>query len=113
MSKLVAGTLPKVTLVAPVKPVPVMVTVVPPAVGPDVGVIPVSVGTGVFAALVLGAWVVDVSAWGELEHPVITAAETATSSNGFRRPRDLHPVPHCLCFIVRVSHSPDRRAILW
>ena len=35
--KLVAATAPKSTLVAPVKPVPVMVTVVPPAVGPEVG----------------------------------------------------------------------------
>ena len=32
--KLVAATVPKSTLVAPVKPVPVMVTVVPPASGP-------------------------------------------------------------------------------
>ena len=35
--KLVAATVPKSTLVAPVKPVPVMVTVVPPVVGPEVG----------------------------------------------------------------------------
>ncbi len=32
-----AGVVPKSTAVAPVKPVPVMVTVVPPAVGPAVG----------------------------------------------------------------------------
>ncbi len=35
--KLVAAVAPKATAVAPVKPVPVMVTVVPPAVGPEVG----------------------------------------------------------------------------
>ena len=35
--KLCAGVLPKLTAVAPVKPVPVIVTVVPPVVGPAVG----------------------------------------------------------------------------
>ncbi len=44
--KLVANTEPKRTLVVPVKPEPVIVTVVPPAVGPDVGEIPVIVGIG-------------------------------------------------------------------
>ncbi len=42
--KLVAATAPKTTLVAPVKPVPVIVTLVPPAGGPDVGEIEVTVG---------------------------------------------------------------------
>ena len=42
--KLVAATVPKTTLVAPVKLVPVMVTVVPPAVGPEVGEMAVTVG---------------------------------------------------------------------
>ena len=37
---------PNVTAVAPVNPVPVIVTVVPPATGPDTGVIPVTVGMG-------------------------------------------------------------------
>ena len=40
----VAGVVPKVTLVAPVKPVPVMVTGVPPLIGPVVGEMPVTVG---------------------------------------------------------------------
>jgi hypothetical protein len=44
--KLVAATVPKLTLVAPVKPVPVTVTVVPPVVGPEVGEIEVMVGVG-------------------------------------------------------------------
>ena len=35
--KLVAGVEPKLTAVAPVKRVPVMVTLVPPAVGPELG----------------------------------------------------------------------------
>lgn len=39
-----AGTPPKVTAVAPVKPVPVTVTLVPPAIGPTVGDIAVTVG---------------------------------------------------------------------
>ena len=34
--KLVAGLAPKATAVAPVKPMPVIVTVVPPAIGPEV-----------------------------------------------------------------------------
>ena len=42
--KLVAGVVPKSTAVAPVKPVPVIVTEVPPAAGPLVGLMPVTVG---------------------------------------------------------------------
>ena len=42
--KLVAATAPKTTLVAPVKLVPVMVTVVPPVVGPELGEMEVTVG---------------------------------------------------------------------
>jgi hypothetical protein len=42
--KLVAATVPKSTLVAPVNPVPVMVTLVPPDVGPEVGEREVTVG---------------------------------------------------------------------
>ena len=44
--KVVAAVAPKVTAVAPVKLVPVIVTVVPPAPGPDVGEIDVTVGAG-------------------------------------------------------------------
>ena len=36
--------LPNITLVTPVKPVPVMVTLVPPATGPADGEMPVTVG---------------------------------------------------------------------
>ena len=42
--KLVAFVLPNLTAVAPVKLVPVMVMLVPPAVGPFVGDMPVTVG---------------------------------------------------------------------
>ncbi len=42
--KLVAGTRPKSTFVAPVKPVPLTVTVEPPAVGPELAETPVTVG---------------------------------------------------------------------
>jgi hypothetical protein len=41
---LVAGVMPKSTAVAPVKLEPEMVTLVPPAVGPELGEIPVIVG---------------------------------------------------------------------
>jgi len=45
--KLVAGLLgPKSTALTPVKLVPVMVTVVPPVVGPEEGLTPVTVGGG-------------------------------------------------------------------
>ena len=44
--KVVAAILPKVTAVAPVKLVPVMVTTVPPATGPVLGAIDVMVGAG-------------------------------------------------------------------
>ena len=47
--KLVAATPPKSTLVAPVKPVPVMVTVVPPVVGPEVGEMAVMAGGAYFS----------------------------------------------------------------
>ena len=43
--KLVAATVAKATAVAPVKPVPVMVTVVPPATGPEAGLRAVTFGT--------------------------------------------------------------------
>ncbi|MEU1549287.1 hypothetical protein [Nocardia sp. NPDC005745] len=40
----VVAVLPNRTVVGPVNPVPVMVTLVPPVVGPDVGVMDVMVG---------------------------------------------------------------------
>src|SRR5271165_720373 len=45
--KLVAGLAPKSTAVAPVKPVPVIVTTVPPGAGPFVGLIEVTVGAAI------------------------------------------------------------------
>ncbi len=44
--KLAAAVPPNCTAVAPVKLVPVMTTLVPPAAGPDVGARPVTVGAG-------------------------------------------------------------------
>ena len=44
--KLVAATVPNWTAVAPVKPEPVMVTAVPPAVEPDGGLTPLTTGAG-------------------------------------------------------------------
>ena len=40
----VAGVLPNLTMVAPVKLLPVIITLVPPVVGPVFGAIDVSVG---------------------------------------------------------------------
>ena len=45
--KPVAGVAPKLTAVAPVKFVPVIVTDVPPVAGPEVGEIDVTVGDGI------------------------------------------------------------------
>ena len=42
--KVAALVLPNCTAVAPVKPAPVMTTLVPPVAGPDVGARPVTVG---------------------------------------------------------------------
>jgi hypothetical protein len=42
--KLVAAVTPNCTAVAPMKPVPATVTLLPPAVGPLVGLMPVTVG---------------------------------------------------------------------
>ncbi len=50
--KLVAALAPNFTAVAAVKPVPVMVTLVPPAVGPLVGAMPVTVGAPTIGELV-------------------------------------------------------------
>ena len=45
--KLVAALPPKVTALAPVRPVPVIVTLVPPAVDPELGVALVIVGAAI------------------------------------------------------------------
>ncbi len=42
--KLVAAVVPKLTALAPVKPVPVMVTEVPPVLGPELGAEAVTLG---------------------------------------------------------------------
>jgi len=47
--KLVAGVVPKLTAVAPVNPVPVILTVVPPVVGPPGGLTPLTVGAATAA----------------------------------------------------------------
>ncbi len=51
-TRFVAAMLLKVTAVAPVKPVPVMVTAVPPANVPDVGEMLVNVGGGAIVVVV-------------------------------------------------------------
>lgn len=51
----VPGVAPKLTPVAPVKPVPVIVTAVPPLFGPPLGESEVTVGTGKLMATVTGA----------------------------------------------------------
>jgi hypothetical protein len=55
--KPVAAVDPKLTPVAPVNPVPVIVTSVPPAAGPEVGLIPVTVGPDATYVKRSPAWV--------------------------------------------------------
>ncbi len=45
---IVAVTLPNCTAVAPAKLVPLIVTAVPPAVGPEMGLIPVTAGAATY-----------------------------------------------------------------
>ncbi len=52
----VAGLVPKSTLVAPAKPVPVIVTEVSPASGPLVGLMPVTVGAAMVAWVSTTSW---------------------------------------------------------
>ena len=69
--KLVAATVPKRTWVVPLKPVPVMVTEVPPAAGPEVGEMALTEGVFDVVALkvqvslrnVLAAWPPKRSSW--------------------------------------------------
>ncbi len=58
--KLVAATEPNMTELAPVKPTPVIVTEVPPAVDPDVGLTDMTMGTGVVVVVVVALVVVVV-----------------------------------------------------
>ena len=51
-ARLVAAVPPKVTLVAPVKVVPAIVTLFPPAVGPELGLTEVTVGARALTASV-------------------------------------------------------------
>lgn len=88
--KLMAVMVPNVTLVAPVKPVPVMVTVVPPAVVPEVGATAVTAGAAA-ASRVEPLWCVDVDGLVDGEQPAMTTASTATSASGLRARRRLDP----------------------
>ncbi len=65
-AKLVALVVPKSTVVAPVKPVPVMVTLVPPAVVPEIGL--TSVTAGVTGVGVTGA---VVAVYAEVQLPAL------------------------------------------
>jgi hypothetical protein len=92
--KLLAATAPNNTVVTPVNPVPVMVTDVPPAVGPDEGDTPVTAGTGVAAFAVVE------------RKPALTVIDTRTAS------RILPPInresgclPETIRFSARENHG--------
>jgi hypothetical protein len=72
-----AAVLPKLTPVAPVKLVPVMVTLVPPAVVPDVGLTAVTVGA---EALLTVKWSADTA--GEVPLGVATMMSTVAAASG-------------------------------
>ena len=73
--KLLAGVVPKVTAVAPVKLVPVRATEVPPAVDPELGLTAVTVGAEEFVAVMSTAAAPEVPA-GLWEAVGVAAAET-------------------------------------
>jgi hypothetical protein len=73
--KFAAGAVPNFTALAPVKPVPVMVTDVPPVLGPEAGLMEVTVGGpgGGFEAMVtFWTW------WMSLKPPVPPVKPTST-----------------------------------
>jgi hypothetical protein len=69
----VAAVLPKLTAVAPVNPLPVIVTDVPPASGPAVGEIPVTTGATVYVK-----WSAELVV--ELPPGVVTVTSTVPAS---------------------------------
>ena len=69
-----AGVDPKVTAVAPVKPVPVNATVVPPVVGPDRGLTPVTVGVVAASATLPGLLPIT----GRTMRMIVAATESPT-----------------------------------
>ena len=93
--KLVASTAPKST-VGPVtvKPVPVIVTVVPPAVGPELGDTPVTAGGGRFPS-------------GPLEDPVVpfTPVTPAAPAPPFKPAAPAEPPGACTPFASPVAPS--------
>jgi hypothetical protein len=75
--KVVAGVPPKETALAPVNALPVMVTTVPPAMVPDVGVIPVTAGTA--AAVYVNRSAEDVA---DVPLGVVTVMSTVAAACG-------------------------------
>ncbi len=73
----VAATPPNVTPVAPVRFVPVIVTTVPPAIGPDVGLIDVTVGSTGGAAVKVNVSPAEVA---EVPAGVVTFTSTAPAA---------------------------------
>jgi len=103
--KLVAATAPKATRVAPLNPVPVMVTVVPPVVGPDAGVTAVVTATGASAlnslkaapAMLVPPAVVTYTGCGPGSWAGVTAVTTVSDTTVKRAatavPKRTFPVP--------------------
>jgi hypothetical protein len=78
--KLVAATVPKRTWVAPVSPVPLMVTEVPPVLGPELGEIEVTAGTGAGGGVTEVNWSVATGALVPLEVVTVTSCAPAASA---------------------------------
>jgi hypothetical protein len=79
-AKVVAATAPNVTVVTPVKLVPVIVTEVPPAVTPEFGLTPVTVGGGGVVAVNLN-WS-DGGLTAEVPAGVVTVTSTVPVASG-------------------------------
>jgi hypothetical protein len=69
----VAAVLPKLTAVAPVNPLPVIVTAVPPAIGPPAGETPVTTGAAMYVK-----WSAELVA--EVPPGVVTVTSTVPAS---------------------------------
>jgi hypothetical protein len=102
--KLVASVEPNLTVLAPLKLVPVIVTMVPPASGPLLGLTPVTVGAGVGTAKTHAAPTFVLS-----PGPPITAV-VAVEDKATLRPKSAAPEPPVpLSFDPTCAHvEPER-----
>jgi hypothetical protein len=117
--KVVAGLDPKSTPVAPVKPVPVTTTDVPPVLGPDRGLTPVTTGVAAAPATLVG-WLPTTGRTTKMT--VATAEAHATDQQAVRvatrllgvappRVRDRCPSPRCMAITPRIMRALNAEVV--